>query len=125
MKQRNRAKCKLCGDVIESLTASDLQMCDCETIGVYGGMEVYRAIFDKPEHFIRIDDEDREIPIEYIEKPDEVIKENPGVSREEMIDMLKLHIEGFDNLPDHAKHQPASQYDVQCLAMIIYGILRN
>ena len=145
MKQRNRAKCRLCGDIVESIMTNDVQMCGCGEIGVDGGLDVYRGIFGDPKNFIRIEDDGSEKEVVYQDRlsrleenskakewikasTEDTIRDNtelPNISKAECIDMLKLHIEGFDNLPDHAKYQPASVYDVQCLAMMIYGILRN
>jgi hypothetical protein len=34
---RNRAKCKLCRDIIESETDSDFVQCNCRSIAVFGG----------------------------------------------------------------------------------------
>jgi hypothetical protein len=125
MKQRNRAKCKLCGDIIESMHRHDMQWCKCKHIAVDGGQDYFRCIAGDWNNFLRLDEEDNEIKVEIKEQEPKPKEEPPAISKEEMVDMLKLHIQGFDNLPDHAKHQPASMYDMQCLAMIIYGILRN
>lgn len=40
---RNRAKCKLCGDVIESTHVHELVACSCGEIFVDGGHEYARA----------------------------------------------------------------------------------
>lgn len=36
---RNRARCKLCGDIVESLHVHDFQRCKCGAMAVDGGPE--------------------------------------------------------------------------------------
>ncbi len=48
----NRAKCKKCGDVIESMYRHDFVRCKCGAIFVDGGHEYFRAGFDIEENFI-------------------------------------------------------------------------
>lgn len=61
-KSRNRAKCALCGDTIESVSQHDWVRCECGEIFVDGGTEYFRGGFNKAENFIRIDGDGREIP---------------------------------------------------------------
>jgi hypothetical protein len=35
----NRAKCKLCGDIIESVSRHDFKFCTCKSIAVDGGKD--------------------------------------------------------------------------------------
>lgn len=42
MEKRNRARCKLCGDVIESEHRHDLVWCSCRAIFVDGGKDYRR-----------------------------------------------------------------------------------
>ena len=46
-KLANKLKCKLCGDVIESLYRHDFKMCKCGKIGVDGGEDYNRWIGEK------------------------------------------------------------------------------
>lgn len=41
---RNRAKCLLCGDVLESTDVHDLQICSCGALAVDGGLEYIRRV---------------------------------------------------------------------------------
>lgn len=46
--KRNRARCKVCGDVIESLHRHDFKTCTCRSIFVDGGLDyVRRGGYDK------------------------------------------------------------------------------
>lgn len=40
--RRNRARCKKCGDVIESLYQHDFKWCSCRAIAVDGGNAYHR-----------------------------------------------------------------------------------
>lgn len=40
--KRNRAKCLLCGDIIESKSVHDFVKCKCGSIFVVGGLEYKR-----------------------------------------------------------------------------------
>lgn len=50
---RNRAKCRLCGTVIESRSVHDFQTCRCGAIYVDGGKEYFRR-GGKPDNFIEV-----------------------------------------------------------------------
>lgn len=53
MTARNRARCRLCGDEIESVHRHDYRACGCGAIAVDGGTDYHRAIGD-PEAFERL-----------------------------------------------------------------------
>lgn len=129
MKKRNRAKCRVCKQVIESMSAHDMQVCSCGEISIDGGTEYYKASFHDPYNFLRIDEDGTEIEITFNENPPSLEKEKPvndptSLTKEDMLDMLKLHIESYENLPDNAKHAPVTVYDLQCLAMLVHSILK-
>jgi len=44
VKIRNRAKCKLCGDIIESKYRHDFVTCKCGAISVDGGQDYFRRV---------------------------------------------------------------------------------
>ena len=86
---RNRAKCRLCNDIIESKHRHDYVSCSCREISVDGGSDYHRACFKNRENFICIDDEGNEfspaheydkkdpIPIEQVEKYIESVLSSP------------------------------------------------
>lgn len=53
--KRNRARCRRCGDVVESRSRHDLVTCQCGAIAVDGGQDYERRI-GEPEDFEEIDD---------------------------------------------------------------------
>ena len=55
---RNRARCRKCGDVVESLHRHDFVACSCGAIFVDGGQDYHRAGFHHPDDFERIKEDD-------------------------------------------------------------------
>ena len=65
---RNRAKCKLCGDIIESFHPTDVVECKCGEIAVDRGLGLGCAARDW-KNFVRVDDEGNEIVVRITEGP--------------------------------------------------------
>ena len=55
---RNRARCRKCGDVIESRSRHDFVSCSCGAIFVDGGTDYFRAGFDHSDNFEQIGEDD-------------------------------------------------------------------
>ena len=55
---RNRARCRRCGDTIESKTRHDFVTCGCGAIFVDGGTDYFRAGFDHPDDFEQMGEDD-------------------------------------------------------------------
>ena len=47
---KNRARCKNCGDIIESYYRNDIKSCHCGAFTVDGGHDYIRRGFDKREN---------------------------------------------------------------------------
>lgn len=127
---RNRAKCKLCGSLIESFHSEDVVYCKCEEICVFGG-DAMRCSAADFANFLRVDDEGREIAVCYQEKqaqkdahdtPKEPFK---PITREDLVDMLDKRIETDDKLPEHVKFSPALNADMIYYMMLISHILKR
>jgi len=50
----NKARCKLCGDVVESKHRHDFVWCKCGEIAVDGGNDYHKGTAKNMENFIRI-----------------------------------------------------------------------
>ena len=61
---RNAAKCKICGDIIESKHVHDYVKCKCGAIAVDGGKEYLRRMWKEgePEDYIEELSEGKEVP---------------------------------------------------------------
>src|SRR5580692_543260 len=65
---RNSAKCRLCLDVLESFHQFDLVACKCGEISITGGNHGFGTSAKNYANFIRLDDENREIEVKFVEK---------------------------------------------------------
>jgi len=50
----NKARCKLCGTIVESKHRHDLVWCECGEIAVDGGNDYHKGTAKNMENFIRI-----------------------------------------------------------------------
>ena len=127
---KNRAKCKLCGDIIESLHRHDYVKCSCDEIAVDGGNDYFRASARNWENFLRLDDEGNEVLVT-IREPDVTkpnIPESENVTKpnkEELIQMLDEMVKNIENLPPHAMTSSVTQYDLAALMMLISSIFKS
>lgn len=117
---RNRAKCKLCEDIIESFHATDLVLCKCGEISVDGG-DSLRCAAKNWNNFMRVDDEGNLIMVTV--KDDIEAKEGHVITKKEKIDMLRELIESIDRLPNHAQHQPVNHSDLSAALVLLHSIL--
>jgi len=124
---RNRAKCKLCKEIIESFHEFDYVSCKCDEIAIDGGTTRYRAYAKNWDNFVRIDDYDNEIKPEILEKGSivEPVDDHRPVKKEDWLFMLKSMADNLEKLPDHAMAQPISHYDFYSLINLLHEILKN
>ena len=117
---KNRAKCKLCGSIIESFHSTDYVMCKCAEIFVDGG-DAMRCGALKWKNFVRVDDEGHEIIPRVVDSDEYVKKPN----KEELLKMLDEMIDSYEKLPTHAKSKPnITSYDMLSLLLLLSSILR-
>ena len=91
---RNRVKCRLCKEVIESRHRHEFVRCHCEAIAIDGGEEYPRQI-GLPENFIHIDEEGKEV--------DEKDSNEKGIKLEEQLKEINKSIADlYDKI--HALH---------------------
>lgn len=130
---RNRAKCKLCEEVIESLHPNDLIQCTCGEIAIEGGEETYRAMAKDWSNFLRIDDEDNEIEVtitegtnqQQIEKTSPINEEMAPPTKKEIYQALVDLKKSYEQLPEQAMSLPISHYDMLCLLMVLTELLKD
>jgi hypothetical protein len=125
---RNRAKCRLCGDIIESFTLVDLVTCKCGEISVDGGLNKYRCFANDWNNFIRVDDEGNEITIrvkDNEQKPNEKpINTNSKPSKKELLDMLDEMINSYERLPNYAKEANITNYDLLSVLLLVSSLFK-
>lgn len=124
---KNRAKCKLCQSMIESLHRDDYVECSCGEIAIAGGPDSYHVSYRDIGNFMRIDDEGNEIIVKEIQGDTGNVKpfdNDTKPSRADLIKMLDEMSNNIENLPAHAKFQSVNQYDMQALISLLSLILK-
>lgn len=119
---KNRAKCRLCNDIIESYHATDYVECKCGEIGVSEG-DSMRCCAKSWGNFMRVDDKGNEIAVKVKEDVFKVTSEKPN--KKQLVDMLDEMIKSYDRLPENAMSAPVSNYDLVSSLMLLLAILRS
>lgn len=125
---RNRAKCKLCKDVLESFHEFDMVGCKCGHISISGGQMRFEASAIDWGNFLRVDDEGNEILVKVQDEPlgkSEQLKEDPKtLTKLELIDMLDEMCKSYENLPSAAMQLPVSNADLYSALLLLSSIFR-
>ncbi len=123
---RNRAKCKKCGDVIESYHENDYVSCNCDEISIAGGTTSLKAAAKEWKNFLRVDDLGNEIIVEVknIEKEEEIYTPSRP-NKKELINMLDEMIKKIEDLPPLAMSTPINHYDMASFMLLISSILQT
>lgn len=129
---RNRAKCRLCNEIIESFHRGDYVSCKCDEIAVSGGNEKLEVFAKNWANFMRVDDEGNEIIIAVEEKKDasitEATKESltlPPVTHDDFVKMLEEFCQNIENLPADAKFSSVTHVDLVSVLRILVDIFRS
>jgi hypothetical protein len=124
---KNRAKCKLCGDTLESFHAYDYVICKCGEISISGGNDKLECSAKHWENFLRVDDEGNEIIVKIngAETIDIEREEPPILSKKEKLDELEMMLKNIENLPKHAMTEPINHYDMFSFMALVLSILKD
>ncbi len=123
---RNRAKCKLCGDILESFHRHDFVACKCGEISIDGGNDYLYCGAKNWENFRRIDDQGNEIVVKVSSEPETQAPLQPTKpTKNEMIEMLDAMIKKIEELPQNAMSLPISHYDLYTYMLLISQILKS
>lgn len=129
---KNRAKCKLCNDVIESFHPTDLVFCSCGQIGLDGG-DSLKCMATDWRNFVRVDDDGNEVVVQVKERVEvtltkediERLEGTSGPTKSELLDILSEMIKTYEALPQVAMTQPITHYDLLSILMLVSSIFRS
>ena len=124
---RNRAKCALCGDIIESFHHLDYVTCSCDHISIDGGPDNFKAAAYDWNNFLRIDDNNNEFTVTVLERNESKPEQSTDThtpTKQELLDMLDEMRKNIENLPDHAMTAPITHYDFASLLLLVSSIFR-
>lgn len=116
---KNRAKCKLCKQIIESFHPDKWVSCHCGEISINGGESKLGCQANDFGNFIRVDDNGNEISVQY----DDLTPKKP--SKEELMKMFAEMIKKIDELPPIAMSTSINHYDYYNLMVMLYAILES
>lgn len=122
---RNRAKCKLCNKIIESIHANDYVMCACGEIAISGGDQTFKASAKNFDHFLRVDDEGNEIITMLVESEQKETIESIKPTKEEMLSNLETYYRNIESLPSEGQFSMATQSDLSALIAWLLEYLRS
>lgn len=149
---RNRGKCKLCKDVLESFHEFDRVECSCGEVSITGGQVKFLVFAKDFANFLRIDDQDKEISVKIREKDEMELLEcgasidsdsgdnnngnvdldgkgigedlRPAFTRDELVATVDHLISYIDGLDSHRQLQPVSQIDLKGILSLIRDVLQ-
>lgn len=126
---RNRAKCKLCSDIIESFHRHDFVHCSCGEISVDGGNDYFRCGAKNWKNFLRLDDNDNEIVVTFIDESNKDKQEEEEVikplTKSEKIDGLDEMVKMYENLPPNALYSSVTASELAAVLKLLVSILRD
>jgi hypothetical protein len=125
---KNRAKCKLCGSIIESFHLYDYVTCKCGEIAVDGGTDYLSCAAKDFDNFLRVDDLGNEIEVKVHDSSqiDDIkiqSNESSKPNKKELLDMLKEMINNIERLPKNAMTTPITHSDFASALMLLLAIL--
>jgi hypothetical protein len=96
---KNRAKCKLCNDILESKFGHDFVTCSCGSLSIDGGPNCKRVMYKNMNNFCFINDDDEEYHFKGLKIPapkEDWISKHPDTH--EVFSRLKRFLD-INNLP--------------------------
>lgn len=120
---RNRAKCKKCGDIIESHHSTDYIMCQCGEISVSDGAALKCGAKDF-NNFVRVDDNGNEIIVRISDEDINPPKNISKPTREDLLDMLDEMVKNVEKMPSHAMTLPINHYDYASLLILLSALFK-
>lgn len=113
---RNRAKCKKCESIIESVSNRDECSCKCGQISVSGGDRMGCAAIDWA-NFLRVDDEGNVIV--------PTVTDKPALTKVDLLDALDDMIKRIEDMPQQAMIVSINHYDFVSLLILLSSIFRS
>lgn len=130
---RNRAKCKLCKNIIESFHENDYVDCPCGEISIHGGLYKLGCSAKDFSNFLRVDDQGNEIIVKLTENHENAVfkedfakaVEEYTIKRTEKLAMLDEMIANIEKLPDNAMYTPVNHVDFCSALILLASILKQ
>ena len=118
---RNRAKCKKCGDIIESFTLLDWVECGCGQIAISGGLQALKCYAVDWASFARVDDAGGEVDVR---TEDEAKKPTPITDRTKLLEEIAYRRKSAESASPQSLQAPLSGYDLVIILMLLESVLK-
>lgn len=125
---RNRAKCKLCNEVIESFVLNDYVECSCGEIAISGGSYKYLVFAKDWNNLLRVSELNEEIAVTEENKAEanaESAQEENGISLKDVLYSLESAATGIRNLPLHAQTSYVTHLDHLSLIVVAHQLFKR
>lgn len=121
---RNRAKCKLCKEIIESYHLGDYVSCNCGEISIDGGLQELLVYANDFANLMRVDDQGNEIIVQVDGEPKKALEPIKKLTKDELIAMLDEMAANIERLPQAAMTAPVTHYDLLSALLLISSIFK-
>ena len=95
---KNRAKCILCKDIVESFHRTDYSQCRCGQISVYGGPDLMQCAAVNWNNFLRVDDLGNEVAVKIKDEEINNPFENKSRIKTDILNTVEEMIKNVDDL---------------------------
>lgn len=118
---KNRAKCRVCNDILENVKNLETVTCRCGEISLDTSPDGLHAhIKSDKNNLIFVDDEGNLIVPGTIEK-----ESAKPPTKEELLDILDSMVENIRSLPPQAMHAPVNHSDFCSLLLFLSAFFRS
>jgi hypothetical protein len=119
---RNRAKCKLCNDILESFHVNDRVECSCGEISITGGQHAFECAYRNISSFIRLDDNGKEIEVKEAGQEGGIEGIEEQLPVEFTLEMIRqCATEDKERDP----RRLVTSYDLYCLVEALYHVIKG
>ena len=115
-RRSNRAKCKLCQTIIESLDYVKYTRCECGEIYVGGGDKLYCGA-NNWSNFLRLDEEGNEIEPTVSLEADQAPQGRP--TRQDLLKMLSEMIDTYEKGSEALLQSQVTHYDLWSSLLLV------
>lgn len=118
---RNKAKCKICQCIIQTISEEEWVACECGNLAMIGGEKGPRMRFNELSEIVMIDDSDNEV-IPKMKKDTEEARPKP--TKKELLKILDEMNQRIEEMPPQAAVMAITHYDFSSLLILLASIFR-
>ncbi len=127
---RNRAKCKLCSDVLESFHRGDNILCSCGEIAIGGGDHRFHCWAKNWKNFERVADDDTILSVKIMDSDamDDAVEQESvqqmKPNKQTLLETINYFIQNMESQPQEMMCTQLTQYDLLAIYILFRSILQ-